>query len=214
MTQSILIIGMGQGLSYAIAEKFGLEGFQIGMISRNSEKLQEFQVNLAQKGIKSAFAPADVSDTGQMTNAINIIKKELGTISILQYNAVDYRMKHLLEENVSDLTNGFKISVANAFAATMNLLDDLKECNGSVLLTGGGSAINPSPEMASISLGKAGLRNLAIQLNQVLKSQNVFVGIVNVNGMIDPSSKTHNPKIIAEKFWEMFSTKSSFEMNV
>jgi len=43
-----------------------------------------------------------------------------------------------MEETDEDLTNGFKMSVANAFATTKELLADSKENQGSVLLTGDG----------------------------------------------------------------------------
>jgi hypothetical protein len=33
MTKTILIIGMGEGLSFGIAEKFGQKCYKIGMIS-------------------------------------------------------------------------------------------------------------------------------------------------------------------------------------
>jgi len=184
MTKTILIIGMGQGLSLGIAEKFGQEGYKVGMISRSADKLLGFQAKLKEQDIVSEFATADVADTSQMLKAIEEIRSKLGSISVLQYNAVDYRIKHLMEETVGDLTNGFKISVGNAFASTMELLPDLKQNKGSVLFTGGGSANYPSADMASISLGKAGIRNLALQLYEVLKGDNIFVGTVTISGGI------------------------------
>lgn len=212
MTKTILIIGMGQGLSLGIAEKFGKEGYKIGMISRSTDKLLDFQQHLKTLGIEAEFAVADVSKTTEMIEAIRSIKSKLGTISILQYNAVDYRMKYLMDETVEDLTNGFKISVANAFAATKELITDLKENNGAVLFTGGGSANHPSPAMASISLGKAGIRNLTLQLNEVLKPEGIFVGTVTVSGGISPESTTHSPKILAERFWELNQARKEVEI--
>lgn len=212
MAKNILIIGMGGGLSLGIAEKFGQEGYQVGMISRSADKLLGFQSNLRALGIVSEFATADVADTSQMLQAIREIKNKLGSITTLQYNAVDYRMKHLLEESVEDLTNGFKISVGNAFAATMELLPDLKENQGAVLLTGGGSANHPNPAMASISLGKAGIRNLALQLHETLKPHGVFVGTVTISGWIQPDSATHSPTILAQKFWELNQARNRVEI--
>jgi NADP-dependent 3-hydroxy acid dehydrogenase YdfG len=140
------------------------------------------------------------------------IKSKLGSISILQYNAVDYRMKNLMEETVEDLTNGFKISVGNAFAATMELLPELKENKGSILFTGGGSANYPSADMASISLGKAGIRNLALQLHETLKKDHIFVGTVTISGGINPDSETHSPKILAQKFWDLNQARNQVEI--
>ncbi len=212
MTKTILIIGMGQGLSLGIAEKFGQEGYKVGMISRSADKLVGFQAKLKEQNIESEFATADVADTSQMLKAIEEIRSKLGSISVLQYNAVDYRMKHLMEETVEDLTTGFKISVGNAFASTMELLPELKQNKGSVLFTGGSSANYPSADMASISLGKAGIRNLALQLHEVLKGDNIFVGTVTISGGINPDSETHAPKILAQKFWDLNQARNQVEI--
>lgn len=212
MTKTILIIGMGQGLSLGIAEKFGQEGYKIGMISRSQDKLLQLKSYLADRNIVSEFAAADVANTHEMIAAIQSIKSKIGSISILQYNAIDYRMMPLMDETVETLTNGFKINVANAFAATKELLADLKENQGSILLTGGASANYPSPAMASISLGKAGLRNLALQLHQVLQPENIFVGTITISGGISPDSETHSPTILANKFWDLNEARNPVEI--
>lgn len=212
MEKVIIIAGMGQGLSMAIAQKFGSKGYKIGMISRSEDKLREFKDQLAQQNITSAYAAADLANTKAMFDALKTLKTTLGDVSVLQYNAVDYRMKHILQENVEDLTNGFKVSVANAFAATMELLPELTANKGSVLFTGGDISNYPNPDMASISMGKAGIRNLALQLHEVLKPQNIFVGTVTIAGWINPESETHSPKIIAEKFWELNEARNQVEM--
>lgn len=212
MSKNILIVGMGPGLSMGIAEKFGNEGYTIGMISRNEEKLKKYQSQLSALGITSAYAAADVANTSQLIEAINLVKAKIGTIDILQYNAVDARMKFLMDESVEDLANGFKISVGNAYAATKELLVELKENQGSVLFTGGGSANQPNPAMASISLGKAGIKNLTYQLNQILKPLGVFVGTVTINGWITPESITHSPKILADIFWDLNQKRNEVEI--
>lgn len=210
--ETILIIGMGQGLSKGIAEKFGKEGYQVGMISRNTDKLETLQKHLETLGIKTTFAVADAADTAALLAAIETIRSTLGSITVLQYNAVDYRMKFLLDETVEELVNGFKVSVANALVASNVLLPDLKANKGSILLTGGSSGNDPSPEMASISLGKAGIRNLALQLHQALKEKGVFVGTVTVSGAISPDSLSHSPEILAEIFWQMNRDRDKVEI--
>jgi NADP-dependent 3-hydroxy acid dehydrogenase YdfG len=212
MSKSIIIVGMGAGLSTGIAEKFGNEGYQVGMISRSTDKLIQFQETLSQKRITAFYATADVADEKQLQVALKELVKKLNGLDVLQYNAVDYRMKHILEETIADLTNGFKISVGNVLVATQEVLPFLQERKGSILLTGGASANYPDPNMASISLGKAGIRNLAFQLNNVLKSKDVFVGTVTIGGWINHESETHSPKQIAEQFWKLNQERDKVEI--
>ena len=121
-------------------------------------------------------------------------------------------MKNLMEETVEDLTKGFKVNVANAFAAAKALLADLKENKGSVLFTGGSSAIYPNTDIDTISLGKAALRILTYQLRDALKADHIFVGTVTINGKISPTSKTHSPKILAQKFWDLNQARNQVEI--
>jgi short-subunit dehydrogenase len=119
-----------------------------------------------------------------------------------------------MAETVEDLTRGFKISVANCFAAAKDLLPELQRNAGSILITGGGTANYPNPAMATISLGKAGVRNLALQLHQACKSVGVFAGTVTINGAIDPASAVHNPDSLAEKFWQLNQRRDQAEVTV
>jgi len=212
MSKSIIIIGMGPGLSLGVAEKFGAEGFTVGMVSRTQAKLKELQIQLKSKNIQSAYEAADVANTEQLLSAVAKLKSKLGIVDVLHYNAVDYRMKPLMEETIEDLTNGFKTSVGNVLMVVKELLPDLEKSKGVILLTGGGTATQPNPDMASISLGKAGIRNLAYQLHQVLKPDGIYVGTLMVMGWIQPDSKTHSPKILADKFWEMSIARNSVEL--
>ncbi|GAB2540003.1 SDR family NAD(P)-dependent oxidoreductase [Spirosoma aerophilum] len=212
MQRSILIIGMGPGLSYGIAERFGREGFRVGMISRTREKLESYQHKLQQSGIESVFAVADVSSEAQLIAALDSLTEQLGGVDVLQYNAVDYRYKFILDETLDELTTGFRTSVGNALVSVKHLLPKLKEAKGAVLMTGGGTANYPSPDMGSISLGKAGIKNLTYQLNSALSSMGVFVGTVTISGAISPDSPTHSPAILAEKFWTLYQQRNPVEV--
>lgn len=212
MQKSIIIVGMGPGLSMGMARKFGREGYAVGMISRTENKLTAYCDELKAMGVNACYAIADVVDDKKLTEALDILVKELGRVDVLHYNAVDARMKDLLDEEIEDLVRGFRISVANALVAVRHLLPKLAEHRGGVLLTGGGSADYPNPAMGSISLGKAGIKNLTYQLDASLKERNVYVGTVTVSGWINDESDTHSPDILAEKFWELNKNRSQIEV--
>lgn len=210
--KTIIIVGMGPGMSMGLAEKFGKEGFVIGMISRTESKLKGYVEDLKKKGIESEYAVADVADTDQLKAALHDLKERMGRVDVLEYNAVDARYVNIMDEDVDDLTKGFRISVGNAFAASMELLPELEKNKGAILFTGGGTATDPNPDFASISLGKAGIRNLAMQLHGILKEKGVFVGTVTVGGWIHHESETHSPEILAEKFWELHQSRDQVEL--
>ena len=210
--KTILIIGAGEGLSYGVAEKFGKEGYVIGLISRNLEKLNALKQKLNNENIQCFIASANAYDSKELENAILKIKDNVGSIEVLLYNAAALKMKDLMKENSESLVQDFKITVANAFHCVQFLLEDLKSSHGSVLITGGYFAIEPSHKFGSLSIGKAGLRSLAFQLHEELKEFGIFVTTLTINGYIQNSSSTHSPKILAEKFWYLFKEKSEKEL--
>lgn len=212
MKKSIIIVGMGPGLSLGIAHKFGSEGYKIGMTSRSAEKLAAYSDELNNARIENFYVAADAGDEQALKAALRHLVEKLGTVDVLVYNAVDGRMKNIMEETVDDLAYGFKISVANALTAVRELLPELKKNQGAAILTGGITATHPNPNMAAISLGKAGIRNLALQLNQTLKPEGVYAGTITIGNWIQPESATHSPAILAEKFWELNEKRNVAEV--
>jgi hypothetical protein len=63
-----------------------------------------------------------------------------------------------------------------------------------------------------LSLGKAGLRNLALQLNQALKEDDIYVGTLTINGHIQEESKQYSPALLANIFWDMCLNRTEPEI--
>lgn len=209
--KTIIIIGAGEGLSYGVAEKFGSEGYTIGLISRNLGKLESLKQKLNQKGIQCHVEAANAYNPNELENAIQKLKVNMGTVEVLHYNAAALKMQDLLKETSESLTEDFKISVANALHCVKVLMNDLITNQGSVLFTGGYFAIEPNSQFGSLSIGKAGLRNLSHQLHDELKKDQVFVATLVINGYIQDASATHSPRILAEKFWHLFKSRKEKE---
>ncbi len=212
MSKNIIIVGAGLNLSLGIAEKFAENNFSIGLISRNEEKLKAQVADFQARGIKSEYAIADAHNSEQLENALNQLVAKLGSVDVLLYNAAAMKYKNILDETTEDLVEDFKLTVAGAFYSVKTLQQKLKETKGAVLLTGGGLALYPNPQVGSLSLGKAGIRNLAYQLNEVLKEDNIYVGTLTINNSIQPESETHSPKILADKFYELYVNRTDVEI--
>ena len=210
--KSILIIGAGPGFSEGVAEKFGAEGYAVGLISRNAAKLQGMVDKLGKKGITCHFVAANAGNQQELEQAIAEIKTKLGGVSVLLYNAAASKTKDIWTETANELLEDFKLNVANALFASQVLHEDLKSNKGAILFTGGGLSRNPNPQYGSLAIGKAGILNLALQLNQRLKADEIFVGTITINGFIRPASPTHSPKILADKLWKLFQERREAEV--
>ena len=210
--KSIIIIGAGPGFSAGVAEKFGSEGYKIGLISRNEEKLQSMADSLTSKGIISFFSVANASIDHQLEYAISDLRTKMGGISVLLYNAAVLKNKDIWSETPDTLMEDFKLNVANALLSAQLVYEDLKIHQGAILFTGGGLSKFPNPQFGSLALGKAGILNLAVQLNKRLKEDGVFAGTLTINGFVRQASPTHSPAILANKLWDLFQNRTVAEV--
>ena len=204
MEKLAVIVGMGGGIGYALALKFGREGYQIGMISRNETTLETYQDMLANDGIISHYSTADAGVQKQLTRALDALKEKVGDPEVLIYNAALMKDKLILRESINSIARDIKVNVEGALHSVKQVIRAMKKQNkGTILFTGGGLANEPHPNYGSLSIGKAGLLNLSRQLTKELNYTQIKVGTVIVNGFVKAKDLKYNPTSIAEQFWSI-----------
>ncbi|MET9967453.1 SDR family NAD(P)-dependent oxidoreductase [Streptomyces sp. NPDC006356] len=85
---SIAIVGAGPQLGLAIARTFGSHGFDVALVSRNRDKLDQLVGTLTAEGVSAAAFPADVLDRGALTQALKDAATRFGGIDVLEYSPV------------------------------------------------------------------------------------------------------------------------------
>lgn len=216
MEEKVLaIVGMGKGISYAVAEKFAKEGFTVAMISRNEDSLRSFQAQLTQAGHQAAIFPADAGDEASLNAAFFKMRDTVGAADVLFYNAAALRKEVPSHLKAAELMSDFSVSVAGALIAAQAVLPAMRaRKKGAILFTGGGLAIKPYKDYASLAIGKAGIRSLAFTLAQELKPEGIRVGTVTVCGFVSAEDPKYNPPAIAEEFWKLYSRPKQQEVEI
>ena len=211
MEKVIAIVGMGGGISYAVALRFGRAGYKIGMIARNEEKLKVIKEMLFKDGIPSEYYTADVAVQSQLTQAFRSLKSDLGDPEVLHYNTARIKDKHIFKESIASIATDMKVNVGGALHSVKQVVKAMKKANkGTILITGGGLSKQPHPNYGSLSLGKAAVLNLARQLGMELSYSNIKVGTVVVNGYVQAKDPKYNPTMIAEKFFKIHDSGGSY----
>jgi short-subunit dehydrogenase len=205
----LLIVGAGPGISLNTARKFGKEGFKVALISRRIESLQKYEDELKNDEIEAKGFPGDVSSVESLKTAIDMVMKTYGKIDVLLYNAAAGRPGKPTTLSVDQLVEDFKISVAGALTSVKEVIPYMQ--NGTILLTGGGLALHPYADYASLAIGKAGIRNLAYSLHQELSSKGIYVGTLTINGFVQEGTY-FSPKNIANTFYNMYENKTETEI--
>lgn len=206
-----VIVGMGPGLSAALAERFASAGHHVVGLARTPGKSADSVAALNARGLQVEVRTADAGDLAALHTALASIERDIGPVEVLIYNA--YRSSYAPPSAVrpEDVVNDFRVNVAGALAATQAVLPGMRQRGrGTVLFTGGGLALDPTGwlEASSLAIGKAGLRSLALTLNKELSPMGVHVGTVTVAGMIKPGT-AFAPAMIAAAFWQMHQASAS-----
>ena len=199
-----VVVGVGPGIGQAVARRFGREGYSLGLIARKKESLAGFVETLAATKIKAKGFPADAESAPSLGDALKAVEHDLGSIDVLIYNAAVAKPGGPLEVGIEQLVREFRVNVGGALVCAQHVAAGMRHRHqGTILFTGGGLALSPWSQMSSLSIGKAGLRSLAITLNQDLKKDGVRVGTVTVNGVVKAGSGALDPDAIADTFWEL-----------
>lgn len=197
------IMGAGSGMGLALAQVFGSQGYQIVLVARQLEKLKGMEATLLSQGIEVRSMSADLSDPDQVASMVRVIEEQAGPTEVLIYNAAAFRMATATQTTVKQLFDDLALSVGGALVAAQQVLPSMQKLGqGTILFTGGSTAMNPMPGAATLGIGKAAIRNLALSLHQELAPKGIHVGTVTICGAIAPN--THfSPNSIAQQFWKL-----------
>lgn len=216
MSKTIVVVGFGPGISNAVAEKFGKQGFTVALVARNEEHLAAGVAALKAKGISAASFAADAGNPDSVRDAISKVRGKLGPVTVIHWNAIGGdQARDILAAEPAVLRGVFDVAIFGLLAAVREALPDLKG-GGAVLVTNGafGDDTPFMDEMAinlksmGVALANAAKRKLVGLLAQQLRGDNVYVGEVTVAGSVKGTpwgnDSSIDPATIADKFWELY----------
>ena len=207
MNKTCAVVGVGEGLGMAIAKRFHRENYQLALMSRSLDKLKQYEQSLQGSAAVKSFS-ADASSTESLTKAFQQVKDTLGSPEVLIYNAAMLRETDLMNVTAEELLQDYRVNVVGALICVQQVVKDMQEAKkGTILVTGGGYAIAPEPKMASLSMGKAALRNLTFSLREQLQPDGIRVATVIINNIIGSDSH-YTAEKIAETYWELHTADS------
>ncbi len=200
--KTFLSIGTGPGMGIATAERFAKEGFRIVLSARNEARTRALADQLKSKGYTADVRTVDAGEAGSVATLIAGVERDFGAIDVLHYNAASMRKATLTEQPAETFNSDLTVNIGSAQAAIKAVAGKMIEKgSGSVLLTGGGFALFPHPDYLSLSIGKAGIRALALGLFESFENNGVHIATVTVAGFVDPGSR--DTEAVAEEFWQL-----------
>jgi NAD(P)-dependent dehydrogenase (short-subunit alcohol dehydrogenase family) len=200
--KTFLSIGSGPGVSFATAERFAKHGFQIVFSSRNAAKTRALAEQLRAKGYRADGRTVDCGDPSSVASLVEEVERSFGGIEVLHYNAAAMRKATIREQPRETFNQDLAINIGGALAAVQAVIASMSQRgSGSILLTGGGYALKPNPDYLSLSIGKAGIRGLALGLFESLAGSGIHIATVTVSSAVTPGSR--EVEAVAEHFWAL-----------
>lgn len=206
-----LIIGVGPVMSQAIARRFALGGYDIGLIARSPDVIEPLSAELNGLDRQTVWATADAGEEMNLLDALATVEGQIGPTDVLIYNASVMRAASPLELTSVDLRNEFEVNVLGAFAASRAVAPAMiQKGKGVILFTGGGLALEPYPEWASLAAGKAALRSLSFSLFKELSPRGVHVAVIAICGIVE-NGGPFDPDRISEEYWRLATSPKGLD---
>jgi NADP-dependent 3-hydroxy acid dehydrogenase YdfG len=228
MAKTILVSGYGPGISSAIAEKFGAEGYAVALAARNAERLAAGVKALQAKGIKAAAFPTDLADPNAARALVGKVREALGPLTALAWTAYDTGAGDLLSAEPAAIRRVLDIATTSLLATVNAALPDLKgQPDAAVLVVNGGFGYaDPSVDAAAVQFNSMGLamanaakNKLVGMLSLKLKGDGVYVGQAMVLGTIkgtawDQGNATIDASTVAAKLWDLSRARTELTVKV
>jgi len=190
-----LITGASSGIGEALARRFARAGFNLVLVARSADKLEELANSLAKAfGVKTWVAPADLAQPGAAQKLAAAMKRARRPIDVLVNNAgvLEYgafvgtrstRHRELIDLNVTALSE-----MLARFVPPM-----VARGQGRVLNVASIAAFQPVPMLATYAATKAYVLSLTESLSEELNGSGVTITAlcpgITATSMLDKAKK-------------------------
>ncbi|GHH69729.1 hypothetical protein GCM10018793_02640 [Streptomyces sulfonofaciens] len=210
---TIAIIGAGRGLGAAVARQFGLQGFDVALVSRHQDRADALATGLAGDGVRARGFAADARDPDALTAALEAAAETLGPIEVMQYSPLPHKdfMRPVLETTPADLVGPLEFSVYGPVAAVHQVLPGMRRLGrGTLLFVNGGTAVRPRPHLAGTSIAFAGESAFAQMLHEELAGEGIHVAQLVIPGAITAGHPKKDPAVLAQTLWNLHEERRGF----
>jgi dehydrogenase/reductase SDR family member 4 len=181
-----LVTGSTQGIGYAMAERFGLEGGIVILASRRQENLKSAEEEFKSKGIKYHSFICNFNTKEDRTKIFAAIKEKYGRLDVLVCNvAANPYFGNSYDINEKEFDKIFEVNVKNTFFTIKEALPLLKNTKGSnILIISSQAGYTPFQMLGVYSMTKTVLLSMTKLLAEELAKFNMRVnciapGIIN-----------------------------------
>ena len=214
MSQSVLIVGAGSGLSASLARRCHAAGMQVALAARDGENARA----VAQE-TGASLRRCDASSIEDVAALFAALDASIGTPDLVVYNP-SARLRGPVTELDPEATRAaIETTCFGAFLVAQQAARRmLARGSGSILFTGASAGVKGFANSSVFAMGKFGLRGLAQSLARELHPQNIHIGHFVIDGGIasdrpdrqdDGGDRMLDPDAIAEAYLQFHNQHRS-----
>jgi len=223
----LALVAAGARLGLSLGKIFGRNGFDVALLARSADRLDDLTGKLAAEGVRAAGFGADVTDPAALVAALDAAADRFGPVDVLHYAAPaagrteDVRRTGALDVTVDALRPQLDSICFGAVTATRAVLPGmLARRTGTVLFTTGAAAVSTVPVFVGAGVAGAALHNWALALNAAVAGRGVHVGHVAIGAWLagtpgaPESARRTEPDDLARRYWDMYTDRGPAEVLV
>ena len=208
MSELVLIVGVGPGLSSSIARLCASRKMKVILAARNIEKLENLK-----KEIDAITISCDASDIKSVRNLFKEVDK-IGVPNLVIYNPSMRVKGSITEIDAIQVQKAINVTCFGAFLVSQEASKRMLERkSGSIFFTGATAGVKGFANSSAFAMGKFALRGLAQSLARELHPQNIHIGHFVIDGAIgrEPYGdyQTMHPDEIAKSYLSFYDQEKS-----
>ena len=177
----VVITGASAGLGRAIAQEFGSHGAAVGLISRNSERLETAKKEIEELGGRALVLPLDVADAGAIERAAEQVENELGPIDIWVNNAMASVFSPIEEMEPEEFKRVTEVTYLGVVYGTLSALKRMRQRDrGTIVQVGSALAYRSIPLQSAYCAAKHAIAGFTDSLRCELVHQRSRVRVTMV----------------------------------
>lgn len=181
-SQVCVVTGVGPGNGAAFSRTFAKAGYQVAMLARSEERLNELEKEIP--GTRGY--PTDVTDPEGVRETFARVRSDLGPVNVLLHNAGSGVFGDFLQTPPDLFELAWRINAHALLLCGQEAAQDmLKAGVGAIVVTGATAALRGGANFAAFAPAKAAQRSLAESMARLLAPKGIHVAYVIVDGVID-----------------------------
>lgn len=169
----ILVTGAARGIGKATAAELARRGARVSLVGLEPHLLAG---NVAAMGDQHMYAEADVTDQGQLDDAVTATIERFGGIDVVLANAGIANLGTVRTADPDAFARTVEVNLTGVYRTVAATVTHLVDSRGYVLVVASSASFGPLPGSAAYAASKSGAEALAATLRLELAQYGVAVG--------------------------------------